>query len=106
MDSNGLAFDEHRFKGLNTKSMKRRRAVEQHRMVANDLFQDLVHLGRLALHDLLRALHRLGDAFLDELMDDEWLEQLERHQLGKTALMQLKLRTDDDDRPARIVHTL
>ena len=62
--------------------------------------------GRLALDDLLRALDRLGDALLDELVDDERLEQLERHQLGQAALVQLELRTDDDDRTARVVHAL
>ena len=93
VDTNGLAFDEHRLERLNAKSMQRRRAVEQHRVVADDLFEDLVDLGRLALHDLLGALHRLGDALLDELVDDERLEQLERHQLGQAALMQLELRT-------------
>ena len=62
--------------------------------------------GDLALHDLLGALHRLGDALLDELVDDERLEQLERHQLRQAALMQLELGTDDDDRTARVVHAL
>src|SRR5262245_6544932 len=106
MDTNGLAFHEHWFKGLNTKPVKRRRTVQEHRVVANDLFENLVHLWRLALDDLFRALHRLGDALLDELVNDERLEQLERHQLGQTALMQLKLGTDDDDRTARVVHAL
>src|SRR5262249_48251114 len=52
------------------------------------------------------ALHRLRDALLDELVDDERLEQLERHQLGQAALMQLELGTHDDDRTARVVHAL
>src|SRR4051794_11581707 len=75
-------------------------------MVADDLLEDLVHLGALPLHDLLGALDRLGDALLDELVDDERLEQLERHQLGQAALVQAQLRTDDDDRTARVVHAL
>src|SRR5207237_6895960 len=61
---------------------------------------------RFALHDFLSALHRLGDALLDELMDDERLEELERHQLGQTALVELELGTDDDDRAARVVDAL
>ena len=80
VNTNGLAFDEHRLERLDAQSVKRRRAVQQHRVIANDLFEDLVHLGRLALDDLLGALHRLGDSLLDELVDDERLEQLERHQ--------------------------
>ena len=62
--------------------------------------------GPFALHDLLGALHRLGDSLLDELVDDERLEQLERHRLGQAALVQLELRADDDDRAAGVVHAL
>ncbi len=75
-------------------------------MVLDDLFQDLVHLRPLALHDLLGALDRLGDALLHQLVDDERLEQLDRHRLGQAALVQPELRTHHDDRTARVVHAL
>src|SRR3954464_1797753 len=75
-------------------------------MIADDLFEDLVHLGRLLLYDLLGALHRLGDSLLDELVNDERLEQLQRHRLGQTALGPLELRRDDDDRATRVVDAL
>ena len=39
-------------------------------------------------------------------MVDEGLEELERHLLGETALVQAELRADDDDRPARVVDAL
>src|SRR5690349_22218497 len=39
-------------------------------------------------------------------MDDERLEELDRHRLRQTALVQLELRADHDDRPARVVDTL
>ena len=45
-------------------------------------------------------------AEVDQALDDERLEQLERHLLGQTALVQLELRADDDDRTARVVHAL
>ncbi len=41
-----------------------------------------------------------------ELVEDERLEELERHQLRQPALMQLQLRTDDDDRAARVIDAL
>ena len=41
-----------------------------------------------------------------ELVVDERLEQLERHLLGKPALVQLELGADDDDRTARVVDAL
>jgi hypothetical protein len=62
--------------------------------------------GRLALHDLLGPLDRLGDALLHELVDDERLEQLHRHRLGQPALVQPQLRAHHDHRPARVVHAL
>ena len=68
VNSNGLAFYQNRLKCLNTESVERRGAVQQHRVIADDLLEDLVHLGALTLHDLLGALHRLGDALLDELV--------------------------------------
>ena len=39
-------------------------------------------------------------------MDDERLEQFERHRLRQPALVQLELRADDDDRTARVVDAL
>jgi hypothetical protein len=81
-NTDGLSFNQHRLERLDAQAVKRRGAVEQHRVIANDLFQDLVHLRRLALHDLLGALHRFRDPLLHQLVDDERLEQLERHQLG------------------------
>ena len=106
VNTNGLSFDEHRLESLDAESVKGRRAVQQHRVIANDLFENLVHLRRFLLDDLLGALHRLGDSLLDELMNDERLEQLQRHRLGQTALVQLELGTDDDDRTAGVVDAL
>src|ERR1041385_6962137 len=106
VNTNGLAFHQHRLERLDAQTMERGRAVQENRVIADDLFEDLVDLRRFALDDLLRALDRFGDALLHQLVDDERLEELERHQLGQTALMQLELGTDDDDRPARVVDAL
>ena len=43
---------------------------------------------------------------VDEPLHDERLEQLERHQLGQAALVQLQRGADDDDRTARVVDAL
>src|SRR5215204_2158946 len=75
-------------------------------MVLDDLFEDVPDLGPDTLDDALRALDVVREALLDELPHDERLEQLERHLLGQPALVQLELRTDDDDRPAGIVDAL
>ena len=106
MDPDGLALDQLRLERLNAQTVQRRRAVEQYRMVLDDLFQDLVDLRPLSLHDLLGPLDRLGDALFDELVDDERLEQLNRHRLRQPALMQPQLRADHDHRAAGVVHPL
>ena len=56
--------------------------------------------------DLLRALHSLHDAALDELTDNEWLVELGSHKLGNTTLVHLQLRTYDDYRTSGIIDTL
>src|SRR6185503_6584416 len=58
------------------------------------------------LDDALRALDVVGESLLDELAHDERLEQLERHLLGQPALVELELRSDHDDRAARVVDAL
>ena len=82
------------------------RAVQQDRMVLDDLFEDVPDLGPDALDDALGALDVVGEALLDELAHDERLEQLEGHLLGQAALVELELRADDDDRAARVVDPL
>ena len=62
--------------------------------------------GRLALDHLLRAAHGVDVAEFLEAADDERLEQHERHLLRQTALVELQLRTDDDDRTAGVIDAL
>ncbi len=40
-----LALDQHRLERLNAETMQRRRAVQQHRMLADDLVEDIPDLG-------------------------------------------------------------
>src|SRR5919106_295153 len=81
-------------------------AVQEHRMLLDDVVQDVPDLGPLLLHELLGGLDRRGDAALLQLAEDERLEQLQGHLLRQPALMQLQIRTDDDDRSPRVVHPL
>ena len=106
MNTNGLAFHEHRLERLNTQAVQRRRAVEQHRVILDDAFEHFEDHRVLTLHDFLGALHGLGFTALHQLVDDERLEEFERHGLRQAALVQLELRTHDDDRTARVVHAL
>jgi hypothetical protein len=68
--------------------------------------EDVPHFTALLLDHLLGLLDGRDQAALFELVVDERLEQLERHLLRQAALVQLQLRSDDDDRTAGIVDAL
>ncbi len=101
-----LTLDQDRLEGLNAQAVKRRRPVQEDRMLADDLFEEIPNLRPLALDQLLRHLDGVGDALGVEPGIDERLEQLQRHLLRQAALMQLQLRSDHDDRAARIIDAL
>ncbi len=101
-----LALDQHRLERLDAQAVERRRAVEQHRMLADHLVEDVPDFLALLLDPLLGLLERHAEALGVEPGVDERLEQLERHLLGQAALVQLQLRPGDDHRAARIVDPL
>src|SRR5690606_38256460 len=74
--------------------------------LADDLLEHIPHLGAGALDGALGGLDVLRVAEVDQALDHERLEQLESHLLGQTALVQVELRADDDDRTARVVDAL
>jgi hypothetical protein len=106
VELDGLALDEHRLEGLDAEAVERRRAVQHHRVLGDDLLEDVPDLRALLLDELLGALDGVDVAALFELVVDERLEELERHLLRQTALVQAQRRTDDDDRAARVVDAL
>jgi len=85
------ALDEHGLERLYAQAVERRRAVEQHGVVLDDLFQHAPDRLVCAVHDALRALYVVRLALLDQLLHDERTEQLESHFLGQTALIHLEL---------------
>ena len=101
-----LALDEDRLERLDAEAVERRGAVQEHRVLADHLVEDVPDLGALLLHHLLRALDGGDVALLLELVVDERLEQLERHDLRQAALVQLELRADHDHGAARVVDAL
>src|SRR3989475_8653191 len=101
-----LALDQHRLEGLDAEAVQGRRAIQHHRVLADHLFEDVPHDGRLGLDLALRGLDGRGDALHLELVEDEGFEQFERHLLGQAALVQLQLRAHHDHRASRVVHAL
>ena len=106
MQMDGFAFDQHRLEGLNAETMERGCAVEQHRMLFDDLFEHVPNFRTHALDHTLRALDVVRERAIDELLHHERLEEFERHLFGQAALVQLERRTDHDDRTAGVVDAL
>lgn len=106
VDLDGLALDELRLEGLDAEAVQGGRTVQQHRVLGDDLFEDVVHDGAAALHHALGALDVLRVVQVDQALHHERLEELQRHRLRQTALVQLELRTDDDHGTRGVVHTL
>ena len=106
VDLDGLALDEHRLERLDAQAVKRRRAVQQHRVLVDDLLEDVPDLRDHRVDHLLGGLDVLRGLALDEPGHDERLEQLERHQLRQPALVQAQRRAGHDDRAARVVDAL
>ena len=79
---------------------------KQHRVVADDLFEDVPDLLAAPLEHLLGRLDRVGVPQLLQAADDERLKQLEGDLLGQAALVQLQVGPDDDHRPGRVVDAL
>src|SRR4029079_19775845 len=97
---------EDRHERLDAQAVERRGAVQQDRVVLDDVLEDIPDLGPDALDDALGALDVVGEALLHELAHDERLGQLERHLLREAALVELELRPDDDDGAAGVVDAL
>ena len=106
MQLNRLALDQHRLEGLDAEAMERGRAVEHHRMLADDLVEDIPDFRLFLLDQLLGLLDGGRKALGVEARVDERLEQLQRHLLGQAALMKFQFGTDDDDRATGIVDAL
>src|SRR3984893_9039426 len=106
MKLNRLALDQHRLESLDAESVQGRRTIQQDRMLADHVVENIPDVLALFLDHLLGALDSRDVALFFELVVDERLEQLERHLLGQSALMQPELGADYDDRAARVVDAL
>src|SRR5579862_5177050 len=86
--------------------MERGSAIQKNRMILDDFFEDVPNHRILLLDQLLGLLDGSAMAALFQAVIDERLEELERHLLGKTALVQFELGADYDDGTAGVIHAL
>ena len=101
-----LALDELRLERLDAQTVQGGRTVQQHGVLGDDLFQHVPHLRAVALHHPLGRLDVLRVVQVHQALHHERLEQLQRHLLGQTALVQLQLRAHHDHGTAGVVHAL
>jgi hypothetical protein len=106
VDLDRLALDQHGLEGLDAQAVQGRRAVEQHRVLVDDLLEHVPDLGDHRVDHLLGRLDVLDLLALDEPRHDERLEELEGHQLRQAALVDLQARARDDHRAPRVVDAL
>ena len=106
MDLDGLALDQLRLEGLDAQPVQVGAPVEQHRMLGDDLLEDIpddrrarstIRLALLMFCAWLRSTSR----FMTNGLNSSIAMPLER-----AALVQFRLRADDDDRPAGVVDAL
>src|SRR5262245_12333186 len=79
MDLDCFAIDKYRLERLNTESMKRWSAVQQHWMIFDNFFQYFPHDRLFLLHHFFGTLDRIGGSHFFQLLEDEWLEQFDCH---------------------------
>src|SRR5690606_19927340 len=91
---------------LDTQTVQRRRTVQQYRVLANNFGQNVPHLRQLALNHFLGSFDRRRQTTVLQLAKNKRLEQLQRHLLGQTALMQTQRRSYHDDRTTAVVDSL
>ena len=106
VDLDRLTLDQDRLEGLDAQAVERRSTVQEHRVLLDHLVEHVPDLGAATLDHALGRLDVRRDLEVDEALHDERLEQLERHQLGKTALVELERRADDDDGSTGVVDSL
>ena len=106
MDLDGVAFNEYWLESLDTHSVQRWSAVQEDRVILDHRLQDVPHFSIATLKHALGALDGVSEALLLELANDERLIQLKRDLLRQTALPELELWTNDDDRTGRVVNAL
>src|SRR5450756_1498102 len=101
-----------RLESLDAEAVQRGGTVEQDRVLGDDLFEDIPDMAvafavsARPLDHPLGTLDVLGVVEVDQPLHHERLEELQGHLLGQTTLVQLQLRTNHDDRTARVVDAL
>ena len=86
--------------------MQGRGTVQHNRVALDDILEDVPYLRIQTVNHLLRILNVVGLTRLYQLLHHERLKQLEGHLLRNTALIDLQLRSYDDNRTSGVIYSL
>src|ERR1022692_4450774 len=103
MQLNRFTFEQYGLESLNTKSMQCRGSVQKDGVLFNNFRKNIPNFNLLLLNHFLRRFNGRDKTFFFEFVVNEGLEQLERHLLRKTALVQFQLRTYNDNGTTRVI---
>ena len=101
-----LTFYQNRLKCLNTQSVKCRCTVQHNRMLFNYILQHIPYFLLYPVNHLLCTLNIMCCLIGNQFFHNKRLKQLNRHLFWKSTLIDLKLRSHNDNRTTRIINTL
>src|SRR5215211_4408279 len=106
MDLDGLALHEHGLEGLDAEAVERRRAVQEHGVLLDDVLEDVPHFRTQPLHHLLGAPDVRRQGPVHEHLHHERLEELDGHKPWQATLVHLETWAYHDHRATGVVHAL
>ena len=106
MELDCLTFYKDRLKRLDTQTMQCRCTVQHNRMFFDYFFQNIPYSRLKLFYHLLGIFDVVGSSVGNQFFHNERFEQLDRHFLRKTALINFQLRSYDDNGTSGIVNTL
>ena len=103
---NRLAVNENGLEGLHTESVQRGSTVQEHGVLSRHFFQLLPHRHMTVFHHALGTAEGTVPVIGHQGPDNEWLEELQRHDFWQTTLVQFQLRAHHNGGTCGVVDTL
>ena len=94
-----------RLERLDTQTMQSRGTVQHNRMLFDNIFQNIPHCRLQFFYHLLGIFDIMSGSVGNQLFHYKRFEQLDRHLFRQTTLIDLQLRSDNDNGTSGIVNT-
>ena len=101
----GTAFNQYRFKCLDTQSVQCRRTVQHNGMFSDNFFQDIPYFCLQSFYHSLRRFDVVCQTIFHQFLHYEGFEQFDRHFFRQTALIDFQFGTYYDYRTTGVVNT-